>query len=157
MAALDELLKCNSADEKLMKSINIQRVLLGGVVAGLIIVVGEYILNGVVLGAQFIAQREKFGLDDPTAGELAVGAIISLLYGIVLIWIYAAIRPRFGPGPKTALIAALTLWAVAYLLFLATLWANSLVSSEFAIVSIIWGLIEAPIAALAGARLYREK
>ncbi len=136
--------------------INLMRVLLGGLVAGLVIVVGEFILNGVILGDQFAAHRESIGLGEPTAVELAVGAVITIAYGVVLIWIYAAIRPRFGPGVKTALIAALTFWAIAYLLFLTSIWANGFVSVEFAVASIIWGLFEAPVAALIGGWLYRE-
>lgn len=139
-----------------MGRINVLRVLVAGLVAGLIIVVGEYILNGIILGAEFSAQREKFGLGAPTAGQLAVGAVITVVYGIVLIWIYAAIRPRFGPGPRTAVIAGLTFWSIAYLLFLVSLWANGLVTVHFAAVSIIWGLFEAPVAALVGAWLYHE-
>lgn len=139
-----------------MGRINVLRVLVGGLVAGLVIVAGEYILNGIILGAEFFAQREKLGLGDPTAGQLAVGAFITVVYGIVLIWIYAAIRPRFGPGPGTAVIAGLTFWSIAYFLFLASLWANGLVTVRFAAVSIIWGLFEAPVAALAGAWLYHE-
>lgn len=113
-------------------------------------------MNAIFLGAEFAAQREKFGLGAPTAGQLVVGAIITVAYGIILIWIYAAIRPRFGPGPRTAVIAGLTFWSIAYLLFLASLWANGLVTIGFAVVSIIWGVFEAPIAALVGAWLYHE-
>jgi hypothetical protein len=140
-----------------MGRIDASRVLLGGLVAGLVIVVGEYILNGIILSGEFTSQRERCGLGDPTAGELTVGAIITVLYGVILIWIYAAIRPRFGPGPRTALIAAATFWAIAYLLFLTSLWANSVVSMKFAVVSILWGVLEAPIAALIGSRVYREE
>jgi hypothetical protein len=140
-----------------MGRIDGSRVLLGGLVAGLVIVVGEYILNGIILFSEFTSQRQRFGLGEPTAGELTVGAIITVLYGVILVWIYAAIRPRFGPGPRTALIAAATFWAIAYVLFLASLWASSLVSMKFAVVSILWGVLEAPIAALIGARVYREE
>jgi hypothetical protein len=139
-----------------MGKIDKSRVLLGGFAAGLVIVIGEYILNGIILVNEFSAQREKYGLGDPTAAELTVGAIITVLYGVILIWIYAVIRPRFGPGPRTALIAAATFWAIAYVLFLGSLWANSIVSVKFAVVSILWGMVEAPIAALIGAGLYRE-
>jgi len=140
-----------------MGKIKNSRVLLGGLVAGLILVVGEYILNGIILFSEITSQRGKFGLGDPTAGELSAGAIITVLYGVILIWIYVAIRPRFGPGPRTALIAAATFWAIAYVLFLASLWANSIVSMKFAVVSILWGMLEAPIAALIGASIYREE
>ncbi|MDJ0709539.1 MAG: hypothetical protein QNJ14_04065 [Woeseiaceae bacterium] len=136
--------------------INPLRVLVGGLVAGLIIVAGEYILNVIILGTELAAWRERCGLGALTAGQLAAGLVITIVYGVLLIWIYAAIRPRFGPGPKTAVIAGLTFWSIAYLLFLASLWASGFVTAHFATVSIAWGLFEAPIAALAGGWLYHE-
>ena len=36
--------------------------------------------------------------------------VIDFLFGILIVWTYAAMRPRFGPGPKTALIAGITLY-----------------------------------------------
>ena len=33
--------------------------------------------------------------------------IVDFILGILTVWVYAAIRPRFGPGPRTALTAAL--------------------------------------------------
>lgn len=140
-----------------MGNINLARVLLGGLVAGLIINIGEFVLNGMVLAAQWTAFREQFGLGQLSAGQLTAGAIITFLYGIVLIWIYAAIRPRFGPGPRTAVIAGLTFWMIAYVLFTASLWAGGVLSTNLAVVSIVWGIFEAPIAAIAGAWFYREQ
>ena len=32
--------------------------------------------------------------------------------GIGLIWLYAAIRPRYGPGPRTAAIAGFVMWLI---------------------------------------------
>jgi hypothetical protein len=84
------------------------------------------------------------------------GVVITFLYGIALIWIYAAIRPRFGPGPRTAIAAGLVLWVLAYVLFASTLWAFGMFTARIAIVTSVWGLFEAPIAALAGAWLYVE-
>lgn len=140
-----------------MGKINYTRVLLGGLLAGLVINVGEYILNVIVLADQFAAFREQFGLGALGAGEMAAAVIITFLYGIVLIWIYAAIRPRFGAGPKTAIIAGLVLWVIAYVLFTGSLWAGGVLSASITVTSIVWGIFEAPIAALAGAWLYREE
>lgn len=140
-----------------MSGINFIRVLMGGALAGLIIVCGEYVLNGLILADQWVALREQHLVQPPSTAQFAGGAILTLLYGVVLIWIYAAIRPRFGPGPKTAILAALTFWLIAYVMFLLSVWANGFVTFSVAAVSIVWGLIEAPIAALAGAWIYREE
>ncbi len=39
---------------------------------------------------------------------------VNLLLGLSIVWLYAAIRPRFGPGPRTAAIAAAAAWIIGY-------------------------------------------
>src|SRR5437667_4515115 len=48
--------------------------------------------------------------------RIAIGVFVigGFVLGVLLVWLYAAIRPRFGPGPKTSLIAGLVLWFLAY-------------------------------------------
>jgi hypothetical protein len=136
---------------------NVQRILLGGLVAGIVIVLGEFVLNGLVLAADWEAFRQALALDTEfSTGQLVRGVVITLLYGIVLIWIYAAIRPRFGPGPRTAVLAGLVLWALSYLLFSASLLNGDMMTGRLMLVTSAWGLFEAPLAALAGASVYRE-
>ena len=139
-----------------MGSINLVRVLIGGLVAGLIINIGEIILNAMILGSDWTALRDQLGLGALTTESMTAGVFITFIYGLVLVWIYAAIRPRFGPGLKTALIAATVFWILAYLLFTASLLAGGMMSMKLMIVTSLWGVIEAPIAAIAGAWLYRE-
>ncbi len=139
-----------------MGNINLPRVFVSGLVAGFIIICGEYVLNGIVLADQWDAWRQQYGIDAPGTGQFVIGAFITFFYGITLMWIYAATRPRFGPGPKTAIIAGLTFWFIAYVLFLLSLWASGLATMQVTVISIIWGIFEAPIAALAGAWIYRE-
>ena len=50
----------------------------------------------------------------PINGPLHAGPHV--LVGIWTMWLYAAIRPRYGPGPKTAAVAGLALWVVASLI-----------------------------------------
>jgi hypothetical protein len=42
----------------------------------------------------------------------AVLGLVNLATGIWTMWLYAAIRPRYGPGPKTAAMAGLALWVI---------------------------------------------
>ena len=136
---------------------NWKRVIAGGLIAGLIINIGELLLNGVVLAQEWEAFRQQLGYDGSiTLEQTLLGVIVTFSFGIMLIWIYAAIRPRFGPGPKTAVIAGCALWILAYVLFGASLWAAGMLSTQLTIVPIIWGAAEAPVAALAGAWFYRE-
>lgn len=140
-----------------MGKINVARVLLGGLVAGLVLNIGEYILDNLVLAGQWATFVAETGRGAFGAGQIAAFIVLTFLFGIALIWIYAAIRPRFGAGPKTAVIAGLTLWAVAWLLIGAAFAAGGMVPIGLTVVTIVWGLFEAPIAALAGAWLYQER
>lgn len=138
-----------------MQEVHPARVVLGGVPAGLIILVGEYFLNAILLGEQWAELRTGFGLSVTSNSQYAFGGILTLSYGLVLIWLYAAMRPRFNSDTATALVAAATFWFIAYVLFLLSVWANGFVTLEIAAFSIAWGAFEAPIAALVGARIYR--
>lgn len=139
-----------------MGGINVRRVFLGGLLAGLVFNTGEYVLNEVVLGehkATFMAESQMAAFD---AGRIVLFAILTFLFGIVLTWIYAAIRPRFGPGPKTAVIAELTIWAFGWLLIGTFLAVAGAYPMGLTVITVAWGLFEAPIAAVAGAWLYYE-
>jgi hypothetical protein len=74
----------------------------------------------------------------------------------MLVWVYAAMRPRFGPGPKTAACAAALVWGLAYLypnLFFIIL---NLFPRDMMILATVWGLPELTIAGIAGAWMYSE-
>ena len=46
----------------------------------------------------------------PRFNPLLVAAPLNLVAGIWIMWLYAAISPRYGPGPKTAAVAGLAGW-----------------------------------------------
>lgn len=91
------------------------------------------------------------GMGEFSAWQIISFYITTFLFGIVLIWIYAAIRPRFGPGPKTAVIAGLTMWAIDWLLIGVSFAVAGMYPTGPTTVTIVWGLFEVPIAAVAGA------
>ncbi len=139
-----------------MGNINVTRVVLGGLLAGLVLNIGEYVLNHFVLVEQWSAFMADAQMGTFGAGRIAAFIVLTFLFGIVLVWIYAAIRPRFGPGPKTAVIAGLIMWAIGWLLIGASFAVAKMYPVGLTVGSIVWGLFEVPIAALAGAWLYRE-
>jgi hypothetical protein len=65
-------------------------------------------------------------------------------------------RTRLGPGPKTALVTALIVWfcVYAYSGTINMLLIN--VPPRLILMILAWGLIEYPLAILAGASLYKE-
>jgi hypothetical protein len=132
------------------------RVVLGGLLAGLVVNISETILNLFVLTAEMDALLKARNL--PALSGSAIGGFIFLAFvlGIVTIWLYAAIRPRFGPGPKTALIAALFVWFFAYLYSGTATVLMGMYPLNVAAVGTIWGLVEIVLGSIAGAWVYTE-
>src|ERR1043166_9085437 len=98
-----------------MNQINFGRVLIGGLLAGLILNIGEWGLNGIILHQEMLDFFKRCGFTEPGTSFLVIAVAITFVLGIVIVLGYAAIRPRFGPGPKTAIIAALFAWFGVFL------------------------------------------
>ena len=136
---------------------NYGRVILGGLLAGLILNIGEFLFNGVIMAN---AMREwalahNFPVE-PTPTFFVAATVLTLLLGIVLVWLYALIRARLGPGPKTAVVAALVMW-FGICLYCGIIYALLLEQPRNMVgIGIAWCLGEYVIAALAGAWLYKE-
>ncbi len=140
-----------------MEKINWGRVALGGVLAGVVINVTELILHGVVLGEEWKVLVGSWGRTlDTSVPASALIIVLNALDGFVAVWLYAAIRPRYGPGPKTALLAGLTVWLVGWLV--PTLSAIPLDLFPLWVVLVVpgAGLIEFAVGTLLGAWLYKE-
>lgn len=139
-----------------MNNINFGRVILGGLVAGLILNIGEFLLNEVVFAQQMREFFERLRITAPAGTFIATAVGITFLLGIVIVWLYAMIRPRFGPGPKTAIIAAFVAWFCVY--FYCGILNAALFSlpATYVLMGMVWGIVEYSIAAVAGAWLYRE-
>jgi hypothetical protein len=136
-----------------MKPINWGRVILGGIAAGVVINLSEWILNEVVLKKENEEAMKALGKSG--TGSIAVWILWGFLLGIVAVWIYAAIRPRFGPGPGTAVKAGLAMWVLSSLS--ATIAFSNLGIFPFNAVAFIWTLVEAVVATVIGAWLYKEE
>ena len=137
-------------------NINFGRVLLGGLVAGVILNVGEFVLNEKVLGAEMKEFFTKHNFHEPAPSFIAIAIALTFVLGIVIVLGYAAIRPRFGAGPKTAIIAALFAWFGIY--FYTGVIQGMLFGTTIgtAVIILVWGLVEYILGAIAGAWLYKE-
>jgi hypothetical protein len=82
----------------------------------------------------------------------------TFVLGVTAVWLYAAIRPRYGPGPRAAIYAGIAVWLLAHLWSGVYLGAGftGLITPRLAWIPVPWGLIEAPLGTLVGAWLYRE-
>ena len=99
-----------------MRQMNSSRILLGGLVAGLIMNGSEAALHAGILGDETGLLYEKFRIGIPdTAVNLILLVFATFALGLVAVWLYAAIRPRYGAGPRTAMIAGVTVWLLSHL------------------------------------------
>ncbi len=141
-----------------MTQINWIRVLIGGIVAGVIIDVVQWLLNGVLLGSDWRAVMQALGRPvQETAGSIVFYIVLGFAYGIMAIGSYAAIRPRFGAGPRTALYAGIGVWLLGYFLPLATWMPMGLFPAYLVAIVMVVGLVEILLATEAGAWIYQEE
>ena len=135
---------------------NYARIVIGGLVAGLVLNIGEWILNGMLLARQMEDFFRKCGMTPPSGSALIILVLITFLMGIFLVFVYASIRPRCGPGPKTAIAAGLIVWFCVYFYNNAVAFALGFIPTNLFLIALVWGLVEYCLAALAGAWFYRE-
>lgn len=136
---------------------NYGRVILGGLLAGLILNVGEFLFNGVIMANAMREWAVSHNFPpEPTPTFFVAATVLTFVLGIVLVWLYALIRPRSGPGPKTAVIAAIIMW-FGICLYCGIIFGLLLDQpTNVMLMGIMWCLGEYVIAAIAGAWLYKE-
>jgi hypothetical protein len=140
-----------------MGKINTSRVIFGGIVAGVIINVVEGVMNGVILQPQWSEAAKTIGRAGTiSARQIAAFNVWGFAAGIIAIWLYAAMRPRFGVGPKTALKAGAAVWLLAYAMANAMMAFLHIFPVGLLVTVTAVGLVEVLGATMAGAYFYRE-
>lgn len=138
-----------------MGKVNLSRVILGGIVAGIIVNISEGLLHDVVMKAQFAEALKALGKTPPQSGTTLFWWLVwGFILGITAVWLYAAIRPRYGPGPATAARAGIAAWILSCVLM--TIAMTNLDLFPFNPLVLVWTLVEAIIATIAGAAVYKE-
>lgn len=139
-----------------MSKINFTRVVLGGLLTGLIINFSEFLLNEVIFVKEMEEMTRRLNIARPGVTFITAAVVMTFLLGIVIVLVYAMIRTHFGPGPKTAVIAGFVGWFCVY--FYAGVLNGTLfgVPPVLMVVGLAWGLAEYLLGAIAGAWLYKE-
>ncbi len=141
-------------------AINTSKVVVGGLAAGLVMNVSGFLVQGMLLGPRMMA--EMAAAVPTLAGMEESGAVIAarvatqFVVGLLLVWLYAAMRPRFGPGMKTAGLAALVIWLCGFLFYLDWLYMGMMTPATYAMVSVAM-LVTLMIAGWVGGMLYKEE
>lgn len=140
-----------------MGQINWGRVLLGGIVAGIVLFLAGWLIYGVVLGADLAEMYTSMNRTmDESASTMALYGVLSLVVGLVAIWLYAAARPRFGPGPGTAIRVALAAWLINSVVPTMGWIPANLFTNRILGVGLAGDLASMLVATLIGAWLYKE-
>jgi hypothetical protein len=139
-----------------MGKINITRVVLGGLLAGLVLNIGETLLNAVVIADAMDEAVAARNLPAMGTREITSFVIMCFGLGIATVWLYAAIRTRFGPGVPTAILTGVVVWFFSYL------WPGmadvvmQMFPANLVAFALAWGLVEIILASIAGAWIYTE-
>lgn len=141
-------------------AINSQKVLVGGLAAGIVLGGLDFLTNGVLFAEQNRAAMDalnpSLAANMEGAGTMAGAVILDLVFGIILVWTYAAMRPRFGAGPKTAAIAGCQVWVVAMVMYTFMTLVGMYTWSYFALGAVV-GLVTVLVATEVGAMIYKEE
>ncbi len=92
-----------------MGKINWGRVFLCGLVAGLLWSLLSLTLL-VFVGGDLINAVPR--LHAPSRGLIVFSLLVNLAMGTWAMWLYAAIRPRYGPGLQTAAVEGFAWWVM---------------------------------------------
>ena len=140
-----------------MGKINIGRLIFGGIVAGIVADVLDYLVDGLWLQQSW--QDAMLNLDKSSFGttQIVEFNLLGILGGIIAIWIYAGIRPRFGAGWKTAIYAGLAVWVIGILIpNVSFMYVADLFPKHLTLYTTFGGLLEVVVGTVAGAALYKE-
>jgi hypothetical protein len=138
-----------------MGRINVKGVIVGGLVAGLVLNVIDFLVWGVWLKDDMAAMMQNTG-KGPIDNLIPLFVLLDFIFGIALVQLYAAIRPRFGAGPSTAVKAGLYVWVLVGLLHAIGEAPMGLMPQRLYVIGTLVALVAFPLAAVAGAKFYRE-
>lgn len=141
-----------------MGKINYGRLILGGIVGGIASGTLEWFFNGVLLGQLWDDAMKSLHRQNALPGPafLVTLYLLFMAGGILVVWIYAAIRPRFGAGVRTAVYAGLVAWGISIVGPDVENAVNGLYSPRLMLYDALIGLVSVVAGVVIGAALYKE-
>jgi hypothetical protein len=140
-----------------MANINAGKLVAGSILAGVVLNLCDYVSNNFILAADWehIARVRNVDMADMSSSTaLVTYVVVDLLLGVLIVWTYAAIRPRLGRGAGTAIIAGFMVFAAEALLMAS--YAVSFLTWDVVIRGGLLLLVSTLAAALSGAWVYAE-
>jgi len=139
-----------------MGRINVGRVIIGGLVAGVVANALDFVINNYLLVNEAREMMQRLNLKaDQVESSIVTWAVVDFIYGLVLVFTYAAMRPRFGAGPRTAIIAGMTFW-IAFTAVFAGLTAMGIYTQQAFMKNAALAIVSTLAPVLVGAAIYKE-
>lgn len=141
-------------------AINTQKVVVGGIAAAVVNNVLGFVIFGMLLAPSMNAEMDAV-MPGASAKMMGGNGMIwmiagSVVMGFVMAWTYAAMRPRFGAGMKTAVMASLPTWFAGIFFWAQNVMSLGMISMKNMVLGSIAALvINIAMAATAGF-LYKE-
>jgi hypothetical protein len=140
-------------------AINTSKVVVGGLAAGVMGNVVGYVGFGMLLGPRFeaeaVAVAPVLAGRGMTTGAVVTNIVSTFVIGLLLVWLYAAMRPRFGPGARTAIFAAMVVWLCGFFFHMDFLMVGLVTQQTYALASLV-ALVQVIASAWVGGMLYKE-
>jgi hypothetical protein len=134
-----------------------KRIVWGGLAAGLLMNVIDMLVGVLVLGPRYMScQALGIFLKEPRLPFVPLWILGIFAEGLILAWLYAAVRPRLGPGPKTALLVGLAAGLLTHVPYNFSMVCWGLQGRMMPFVWMVSGIAEFILGTLLAGWIYRE-
>ena len=141
-----------------MSKINWTRLIIGGLVAAAIMFLTDGFFHEKVVSGdwQAVYAGLRAAEPEPHGANLAYFGIFELGRGLISLLLYATMRTHFGPGPKTAVLAAVAGWIAFSVTGPAQFIPLGFFSTALWLKGGAFHLVTSIVATVAGAAIYKE-
>jgi hypothetical protein len=141
-----------------MARINWGRLILGGLIAGIILFVTDGFIHEKIAREDWMALYDALRTTPPEPHGLSMAyfAVFELGRGFIAMMFYATMRAYFGAGPKTAVLAGIVAWIAFSLTGPAQFIPLGFYSNALWLKVGALHLVTTIIATIAGAALYKD-
>jgi hypothetical protein len=146
-----------ATSEPLTESAPLRRLVLGGVMGGLLSNISGIALVVLVLHAD--ASKFLRAMENPPSGTrmFVEHVLIRFGFGLAAAWLFWAIRPRFEKRTRATLGAATFLWLTAYLFPALLLEELRIYTTRTAVSGAAWGFVELVLVVAVAASFLRDE
>lgn len=141
-----------------MGKMNFRRWLLAGLVAGVIMDILGFFIDGLWLKGAWQAGMQSLGVSGFAPSVWEWSNVLGVVNGLLAMWVYVGIRPRFGAGLNTAFKAAIVVWFIGSLIpNLVFMVFGGLFSHQLAAYVTLGAFVQTVVGVIAGAATYKEE